>query len=134
VPLLSTFAKLAAQNDLPSHMPEFCASANLLCFLDLSPSLEKHEKESNFVVYSDRDFTNYGTDRLGGTDPFRNTRVTRISRLTRFTGTVKTQWATSGSGVFSKYADDVDVPNLRFTSYFDDSIGHVHCPHVLGLQ
>ena len=55
---------------LSSHLPAFYASANLLYFSDLSPSLEKHEKDSNFAGYSDRNFTNYGTDWLGGTDSF----------------------------------------------------------------
>lgn len=128
----ATFAKLAVQNNLSLHLPEFCASSNLLCFPDFSLSLEKHENDSNFVVYSDRDFTNYGTDRLGGTDSFKNTRVTRISRSTRFAGAAKTRWATSGFGVFSKYADDVNVPNLRFTSYSDDSNGHAHTFSKLG--
>jgi hypothetical protein len=45
-------------------------SANLLCFSNLSPSLEKHEKDSNFAGYLDWNFTNYGTDRLSGTDSF----------------------------------------------------------------
>jgi hypothetical protein len=87
---LATFAKLAGRNDLSSHLPEFYAFVNLLYFPDLSPSLETHEKDSNFAFYSDRDFTNYGTDRLGGTDSFRNTRVTRISQSTRFAGTTET--------------------------------------------
>ncbi|KAB9584444.1 hypothetical protein FH972_027046 [Carpinus fangiana] len=31
-----------------------------------------------------------------------------------------------GSGMFSKYAGEVNVPNLWFTSYYDDSNGHDH--------
>nr|POF10608.1 polygalacturonase 1 beta-like protein 1 [Quercus suber] len=44
---------------------------NLLCFPDLAPSLEKHYKDLNFDGYVDRNFTNYGTDRLGGADSFK---------------------------------------------------------------
>ncbi|KAK4598090.1 hypothetical protein RGQ29_015547 [Quercus rubra] len=32
------FSKLAAQNALSSHFPEFCASANLFCYPDSTPS------------------------------------------------------------------------------------------------
>ncbi|CAN0903063.1 Polygalacturonase 1 beta-like protein 3 [Linum grandiflorum] len=38
------FAKLAAQNALSTQLPAFCSAANLLCFPELSPSLEKHDK------------------------------------------------------------------------------------------
>ena len=34
------FSKLAAQNALSSHFPEFCASANLFCYPDSTPSIE----------------------------------------------------------------------------------------------
>jgi hypothetical protein len=148
----ASFAKLAAQSDLSSHLPAFCASANLLCFSDLSPSLEKHETDSNFAGYSDRNFTNYGTDRLGGTDSFQkysgdeNIPVDSFRRYSRDStghkdnfvnyapnGNVVDQsfntyatGATGGSGEFSKYAGEVNVPNLRFTSYSDDANGHDH--------
>ena len=54
-----------------THLPAFCSSANLLCFPDLAPSLEKHHKDSNFARYADQNFTNYGTDRLGRADSFK---------------------------------------------------------------
>ncbi|KAK4402791.1 Polygalacturonase-1 non-catalytic subunit beta [Sesamum angolense] len=37
----AAFSKLADQNLLSTRLPDFCSEANLLCFPDLSPSLEK---------------------------------------------------------------------------------------------
>ncbi|KAF3431280.1 hypothetical protein FNV43_RR26010 [Rhamnella rubrinervis] len=145
----AAFAKLASENSLSTHLSEFCSSANLLCFPDLSPSLEKHDKDSNFNVYNDKNFTNYGTDRLGGVDSFKNYSIgenipvdffRRYSRDStghqdKFNnyasdGNVIDQsfntyaaGATGGAGDFKKYADSVNVPNLRFNSYSDDSNG-----------
>uniref|UniRef100_A0A7N2L7U2 Uncharacterized protein n=1 Tax=Quercus lobata TaxID=97700 RepID=A0A7N2L7U2_QUELO len=61
----TSFSKLVAQNLLSTHLPAFCSFVNLLCFPDLAPSLEKHDKDLNFAGYADRNFTNYGTDLLG---------------------------------------------------------------------
>ncbi|XP_041012127.1 polygalacturonase 1 beta-like protein 3 [Juglans microcarpa x Juglans regia] len=143
------FSKLAAQNDLSSHLPVFCAAANLLCFPDLSPSLEKHDRDSSFTGYSNRNFTNYGSDRVGGADSFKNYSkdenipVDSFRRYSRDSTGHKDNFvnygsngnvvdesfnsyatgATGGSGEFTTYADSVNVPNLRFTSYSDDSNG-----------
>ncbi|KAL0004212.1 hypothetical protein SO802_011773 [Lithocarpus litseifolius] len=38
---LARFSKLAAQNALSSHFPAFCASANLFCYPDSTPSIEE---------------------------------------------------------------------------------------------
>ena len=67
----TSFSKLAAQNSLSTHLPTFCSSANLLCFPDLAPSLEKHDKDLNFTGYADQNITNYDTNRLGGADSFK---------------------------------------------------------------
>ncbi|KAB1200767.1 hypothetical protein CJ030_MR0G006353 [Morella rubra] len=149
---LASFSKLISQNALSSHLPAFCAAANLLCFPDLSPSLEKHSRDSSFAGYLNRNFTNYGTDRLGGTDVFKkysenqNLPVDSFRRYSRDStghkdnfvnyasnGNVVDQsfstyatGATGGSGEFTKYADSVNVPNLRFGSYSDDSNGRAH--------
>ncbi|KAJ7943636.1 polygalacturonase-1 non-catalytic subunit beta-like [Quillaja saponaria] len=147
------FAKLAAQNALSTRLPEFCSSAQLLCIPNLGPSLEKHDKDANFAVYQeDRNFTNYGTDRLGGVDSFKNysedqnipvNSFRRYSRdatghkdnfLTYATeGNVVDQsfntyasGATGGAGEFNKYTEQVNVPNLRFTSYSDNANGRSH--------
>ncbi|XP_030957466.1 polygalacturonase-1 non-catalytic subunit beta-like [Quercus lobata] len=37
----ASFSKLAAQNALSSHFPAFCASANLFCYPDSTPSIEE---------------------------------------------------------------------------------------------
>ncbi|KAI3467529.1 hypothetical protein Pfo_024192 [Paulownia fortunei] len=145
----ATFSKLADQNSLSTQLPDFCSKANLLCFPDLSPSLEKHNGNVNFASYLNKNFTNYGTDRLGGVDAFRsysdgdNVPVDTFRRYSRdstghndkFTGyatdanvvdqsfnTYGTT-ATGGEGQFNNYNSQVNVPNLRFTAYSDNSNG-----------
>ena len=66
----AVFAKLAVENSLSTRLPEFCSSAHLLCFPELGQSLEKHDKDSGFSSYNSQNFTNYGSDRLGGADSF----------------------------------------------------------------
>jgi hypothetical protein len=118
---------------LSSHLQAFCSLANLLCLFNLLLSLDKHEKDSNFAGYSDRNFTNYGMDQLGGTDSFQkyssdeNIPVNSFRRYSRDStghkdnfinytanGNVVDQsfnsygtGATGGSGVFSKYAGEL---------------------------
>ncbi|XP_011086565.1 polygalacturonase-1 non-catalytic subunit beta-like [Sesamum indicum] len=145
----AAFSKLADQNLLSTQLPDFCSKANLLCFPDLSPSLEKHDGNVNFASYSNKNFTNYGTDRLGGTDSFKNysdgenvplDSFRRYSRDStghndKFTSyatdanvvdqsfnTYGTS-ATGGKGQFDNYNSQVNVPNLRFTAYSDNSNG-----------
>ncbi|KAA3482973.1 putative polygalacturonase non-catalytic subunit [Gossypium australe] len=146
----ASFSKLAAQNDLASHLPSFCSSAKLFCFPDLSPSLEKHPKDERFAVYSNMNFSNYGTDRLAGVDSFKNYSedsnivVDSFHRYSRDSTGHKEQFAnyasegnvvdqnfhsyaasaTGGSGNFNNYNREVNNPNLRFSSYGDDSNGH----------
>lgn len=145
----ASFAKLAGSNALSTRLPEFCSAANLLCFPDVGPSLEKHDKDSNFAVYQDKNFTNYGTDRLGGLDSFKNYSegqnipVNDFRRYSRDStghkdnflsygsdGNVVDQsfhtyaaGATGGAGDFKKYTDSTNVPNLQFTSYSDEANG-----------
>ncbi|XP_022878287.1 polygalacturonase-1 non-catalytic subunit beta-like [Olea europaea var. sylvestris] len=145
----AAFSKLADQRSLATHLPEFCARANLLCFPDLTPSLEKHDGNVNFAAYNERNFTNYGTGRPGGVDSFKNysdgenipidtfRRYSRDSNghKDKFTsyasnanvadGSFNTYGtaATGGVGDFSNYNNEVNVPNLRFTSYTDNGNG-----------
>ncbi|KDP26581.1 hypothetical protein JCGZ_17739 [Jatropha curcas] len=142
-----TFSKLAEKNALSSKLPDFCSSAHLFCFPDLSPSLEKHTDDSDFTRYSNQNFTNYGTSRAGGLDSFKNYSdgenipVDSFRRYGRnaaghnetfanyaHDGNVVDQsfntyghGATGGTGEFKKYNEQVNVPNLRFTSYSDDA-------------
>ncbi|OMO80242.1 hypothetical protein COLO4_24168 [Corchorus olitorius] len=145
----ASFSKLAAQNDLASRLPSFCSSAKLFCFPDLSPSLEKHSKDVNFAEYANKNFSNYGTDRLSGVDSFRNYSendnviVDSFRRYSRDSAGHKDQFAnyasesnvvdqrfntygaaaTGGSGNFKNYNREVNNPNLLFTSYSDDANG-----------
>ncbi|KAK7309688.1 hypothetical protein RJT34_06620 [Clitoria ternatea] len=145
----AAFAKLAAGNALPTRLPEFCAAANLLCFREVGPSLEKHDKDANFAVYRDKNFTNYGTGRPGGFDSFKNYSegenipVNGFRRYSRDSAGHKESFlnygtegnvveqsfhtyaagATGGAGEFKHYSDQTNVPNLQFTSYSDDANG-----------
>lgn len=146
----ASYSKLAADGkSLSTQLPAFCSSANLLCFPDLSPSLEKHTGNVNFASYSFRNFTNYGTDRAGGVDSFKNytdnenipvdsfRRYSRdsVGHEDKFSnyapnGNVIDQSfntygtsATGGKGKFSNYGPDVNVPNMRFTTYSDSANG-----------
>ncbi|KAF8407900.1 hypothetical protein HHK36_007038 [Tetracentron sinense] len=141
--------KLASQNALSSHLLTFCSSANLFCFPDSSPSLEKYGKDVNFAMYSDKNFTNYGTSRLGGVDSFKNysdggnIAVDSFRQYSRDSSghddefdnyapdvnvvdgsfTTYGSDATGGSGEFNNYDRFVNVPNLRFTTYGLDANG-----------
>ncbi|KAI3696511.1 hypothetical protein L1987_79529 [Smallanthus sonchifolius] len=148
----AAFSKLAGdQNSLSTNLPSFCSAANLLCFPDVGPSLEKHSGDVNFKEYSEKNFTNYGSGRLGGLDSFKNYSNDGNSALDSFRrysrdsvghgdkfstyarntnvpdqsfNTYGTK-ATGGTGDFKGYAQDVNVPNMRFTSYSDDVNGRV---------
>lgn len=145
----AVFSKLADQNTLSTRLPDFCSKANLLCFPDVTPSLEKHSDNVNFATYQSKNFTNYGTNRAGGDDAFKsysendNVVVDTFRRYSRdatghnekFTayatdGNVVDQsfntygaHTTGGKGQFNNYNDQVNVPNLKFTSYSDDTNG-----------
>nr|KYP66166.1 putative polygalacturonase non-catalytic subunit JP650 family [Cajanus cajan] len=145
----AAFVKLAAGNALSTKLPEFCAAAKLLCFPEVGSSLEKHDKDANFAVYRDKNFTNYGTGRPGGVDSFKNYSegenipVNDFRRYSRNSAGHKDNFlsygsngnvveqsfhtyatgATGGGGEFKKYTDDTNVPDLRFTSYSDAANG-----------
>ncbi|KAI3888212.1 hypothetical protein MKW92_017843 [Papaver armeniacum] len=148
----SFYTKLADdQNSLSAHLPSLCSSANLLCTIDdLAPSLSKHSQEDvSSTRYNERNFTSYGTDRLGGVDSFKNysddqnlvadsfRRYSRdsVGHSDKFSNyepnanvvdasfsTYATK-ATGGSGDFKNYNPNINQPNLKFTSYADDGNG-----------
>ncbi|PSS28628.1 Polygalacturonase-1 non-catalytic subunit beta like [Actinidia chinensis var. chinensis] len=146
---MATFSKLADQNALSTRLHAFCSSAQLLCFNDLSPSLEKHGQNANFVAYSDNNFTNYGTGRLGGVDSFKNysdgenlpvDSFRRYSRNAVGHGDQFSNYApdtnvadqrfntygtsaTGGTGEFKAYAKGINVPHLGFTTYSTEVTG-----------
>ncbi|KAI7756733.1 hypothetical protein M8C21_021144 [Ambrosia artemisiifolia] len=148
----AAFSKLAGdQTALATNLPSFCSAGNLLCFPEVGPSLEKHSGDVNFKEYSEKNFTNYGSGRLGGSDAFKNYSNDGNSALDSFRrysrdsvghgdkfstyarntnvpdqsfNTYGTK-ATGGNGDFTSYAQDVNVPSMRFTSYSDDVNGRV---------
>ncbi|GAV82204.1 BURP domain-containing protein [Cephalotus follicularis] len=145
------FSKLADDPiSLADHLPEFCSSAKLLCFPDLAPSLESHPKDSSFAVYSYKNFTNYGTDRTGGQDSFKNYTQNQnvvVNSFRRYSGDSErhkhdfnfystdgnvvddnfktySKDATGGSGEFNNYHEDVNVADSQFTSYSSAANGN----------
>ncbi|XP_076892533.1 polygalacturonase 1 beta-like protein 2 [Bidens hawaiensis] len=146
----AAFSQLAGnQKALAGKLPEFCSAANLLCFPDVGPSLEKHSGDVNFKEYAEKNFTNCGSGHLGGFDSFKNYSDDGNSALNSFRrysrdsvghgdkfatyarntnvpdqsfNTYGTK-ATGGNGDFNGYAQDVNVPNMRFTSYSDNVNG-----------
>ncbi|KAL1223007.1 Polygalacturonase 1 beta-like protein 1 [Cardamine amara subsp. amara] len=145
----ATFAKLASENSLPNRLPDFCSAANLFCFPDLGPTLEKHTNDVKFSVYDQRNFTNYGTIRPGGADSFKNysqdgngvtdsfRRYSRdaaghddkFANYADNSNVVEENFnsygtsATGGSGDFKSYQSGVNNPNSRFTAYSDGGNG-----------
>lgn len=145
------FAGLAATNTLSTRLPEFCSAAHLLCFPEVNPSLEKHTKDANFVVYDDgQNFTNYGTSRPGGVDSFKkyskgfyNNPINDFRRYSHSsaghndsftnygdgTNVVDQSFHTygtataGGSGEFKEYSKNSNVPNVRFTTYSSSTAG-----------
>ncbi|KAL5725180.1 Polygalacturonase 1 beta-like protein 3 [Ranunculus cassubicifolius] len=145
----SSLLKLADTNSLSSHFNSFCSSANLFCFSDLSESLQKHDKDVNFISYNNENFTNYGASKPGGLDSFanysegQNIPVEDFRRYSRGAAGHSEKFthyspdgnviddkfntygatATGGKGEFTNYAKNVNVPNLKFTSYSSDANG-----------
>ncbi|KAG2322330.1 hypothetical protein Bca52824_015543 [Brassica carinata] len=143
------FAKLAAQNSLPTRLPDFCSAANLFCFPDLTPSLEKHNDDVKFSVYDQKNFTSYGNARAAGADSFKtyskglNGAIDTFRRYSRnaaghddkFTvygerGNVDEKdfnsygtSGTGGAGDFTNYQNEANIPVSRFTAYSDGGTG-----------
>ncbi|OAY32596.1 polygalacturonase 1 beta-like protein 3 [Manihot esculenta] len=135
------FAKLAAENALSIKLSAFCSSAKLFCFPHLAPSIEKHDGNSEFATYENKNFTDYGTGAVDGVNSFKNYSDTvntfrrygraAIDHDEKFSiygpeGNVVDQSfntygarSSGGEGEFKNYNEGVNVPNLRFTSYSD---------------
>ncbi|XP_052180858.1 polygalacturonase 1 beta-like protein 1 [Diospyros lotus] len=140
------FAGLASRKSLSSRLSSFCSAANLFCLFDSSP----HGRDADFALYSNKNFSGYGTSRLGGVDAFKNysnglnfaagsfTRYSRSStdhaekfssyaddgNLATANFTSYASSASGGSGEFTNYHPRVNVPNLQFTSYDSDGNNH----------
>ncbi|XP_040988593.1 polygalacturonase 1 beta-like protein 3 [Juglans microcarpa x Juglans regia] len=144
--------KLANQNSLSAHLDSFCSLANLYCSFDSSSTVldNKHDKDANFAVYSNKGFANYGSSRRGGVDSFKNysdglnnpgdsfkkysgastahseafTNYANNANVADSNFTSYGSGATGGSGEFKNYDKLVNVPNLRFTNYDSDANNH----------
>ncbi|KAK4488834.1 hypothetical protein RD792_004624 [Penstemon davidsonii] len=148
-PQFATFSKLDKVLLSPTQFLDFCTKSNLMCFPDLTPTLQKHNENVDFANYLDKNFTNYGTDRLGGLDSFKNysngdnvifdtfrrysrdstghndkftTYATESNVVEQSFNTYGTT-ATGGQGNFDNYNSEVNGPHLHFTSYSDNSNG-----------
>ncbi|CAN8244957.1 unnamed protein product [Cochlearia groenlandica] len=144
------FASLASRHALDTRLLDFCSVAKLFCFPELDAhSLEKHDGEVSFAVYSQKNFSSYGDDRLAGADSFKNysggdnIAVDSFRRYSRdsaghddgflnYAGDVNvadqsfTTYATGstgGSGDFQNYHTTANQPNGRFASYSDEANG-----------
>ncbi|KAG1368043.1 BURP domain-containing protein 12 [Cocos nucifera] len=150
----ASFSSLAASGGgaaLSSRLPALCTAARLLCAPSLSSTAAFHPSGSAFAGYSNSNFSNYGTDRGGGADSFKNYSVsenTPIDTFRRYSrdsvdhddsfalyqpdGNVVTANFTSyatvttgGAGDFSSYAHAGNIPDLKFTNYEADANGRV---------
>ncbi|KAG2302558.1 hypothetical protein Bca4012_060888 [Brassica carinata] len=145
------FASLASRHALDTRLSDFCTAAKLFCFPELAAHsvAEKHGDDVGFSVYSRKNFTNYGSDRLSGADTFKNysggdnigvdsfRRYSRDSAghddgFSNYAGEVNVAdqsfatyatGSTGGSGDFANYHTNANQPNGRFTSYSDEANG-----------
>ncbi|KAL8118311.1 polygalacturonase 1 beta-like protein 2 [Apium graveolens] len=142
------FTKLAAQKSLPAHISAFCSSANLFCITSYD---HPNPKDSNFAIYNNKNFSNYGTGKFSGADTFKNysdsgentadSSFTRYSRSSIKHSESFTTYGTDsnvgsanftsyaggakgGSGDFKQYYPKANVPDLRFTTYASEASQH----------
>ncbi|KAK1280173.1 Polygalacturonase-1 non-catalytic subunit beta [Acorus gramineus] len=112
----AVFEKLADSNTLPSHLPQFCSSANLACFPDLQNDLAHHNKDANFGSYSNVNFTNYGSGKVvGGVDSF--TKYSPDDNLPIDTFRRYSRDSNNHNDSFANYESDGNVVTSNFTSY-----------------
>ncbi|XP_076939450.1 polygalacturonase 1 beta-like protein 3 [Bidens hawaiensis] len=120
----SLFTKLASNHSLSSHLSSFCSSANLLCFFEptlSSLTTTNQPKDSNFAIYTNKRFQNYGAARIGGADTFKNYSENINFATSSF---IKYSGASTGHNEgFISYASDANVANSNFTSYANDATG-----------
>lgn len=100
-----------------------CSTPNLFCTFDhpntphqqQQTAVTKNDVDSNFAVYSNKRFSNYGSSRLGGVDSFKNYSNelnTNNDSFKRYSAT-----STRHGGNFNNYAENGNVANTNFTSY-----------------
>ena len=141
---------LLLKTHFPYTLTPFCSLANLVCSFDPKQSSGNHGQHSNFALFSDKHFSNYGESRLSGVDSFKNysnglnsiaDSFIRYSRDSTGHSEIFTNYgndgnvanatfgnygsaATGGSGTFQNYDNRVNVPGLRFTTYTSDGNNH----------
>lgn len=111
------FAKYSSGDaeSLSKEIQSFCSSANLLCFPDISSSLEKHGQDVQFSSYMSKTFTNYGNKLPGGFDSFKKYAENDNLPVNSFR-----QYSRGGAGhndIFSTYAPNGNVIHQSFNTY-----------------
>ncbi|TKY57039.1 polygalacturonase non-catalytic subunit JP630 [Spatholobus suberectus] len=146
----AAFAELAANNTLSAHLTRFCSAAHLFCSKTSYLSAKRTNRDVNFAIYNNRNFSNYGTSRLGGLDSFKNysdnqrengpqNDFRQYSKASKnhndsffsygsFGNVINDTFrsyaggATAGASTFNNYAEPVNgFDDLEFTSYSDDA-------------
>lgn len=96
-----------------------CSTPYLFCSFDhpntLYQSTKTNKSDSNFAVYSNKKFSNYGSARLGGVDSFKN----YSNGLNTNNDSFKkySSGSTRRGGEFNSYAENGNVANTNFTNY-----------------
>uniref|UniRef100_A0A7N0TZY7 BURP domain-containing protein n=1 Tax=Kalanchoe fedtschenkoi TaxID=63787 RepID=A0A7N0TZY7_KALFE len=138
---LAVFTKLASDEDALARIgiQSFCSSANLFCQSDVvSTAARAGSQGSDFAVYSNKQFVNYGSGKLGGSDSFNN--YSNGLNLPTDSFARYSRDSTGHAGSFSSYARDANVANGTFASYgagatggsggFDSYDTLVNVPHL----
>lgn len=94
----------------------------MYCSFDSKPDLYKHDnRDTNFALYSDKGFANYGSSKQGGVDSFKNYSKGLNNPNDSFEKYSRD--STRRSEAFTNYADDANVANSNFTSYGSKATG-----------
>ncbi|RDX58187.1 Polygalacturonase 1 beta-like protein 3, partial [Mucuna pruriens] len=113
----ATFTKLAATNTLSTRLPDFCSAAHLLCSKTSYLSAKRTNKDANFAIYNNRNFSNYGTSRLGGLDSFKNYSDNQRENGPQNDFRQYSKASTNHNDNFLTYGSFGNVINDTFTSY-----------------
>ncbi|CAM8927166.1 unnamed protein product [Rhodiola kirilowii] len=138
---LVVLTNLVAEKDTTTladreRIQSLCSSANMFC--QYARGHHDAQDDSNFAVYSNKQFVNYGSAKLSGSDSFNsysdglNLPTDSFARYSKD--------STGHAGSFSSYARDANVANGTFASYgagatggsgtFDSYDTLVNVPHL----
>ncbi|WVY90759.1 hypothetical protein V8G54_036273 [Vigna mungo] len=119
----ATFAKLAADNTLSAHLSHFCSAARLLCYSKPLPfSSERTSKDAKFAVYNNRNFSDYGTSRIGGLHSFKNYSDNQRENVPQNDFRQYSKASTNHSEDFISYGSFGNAINDTFRSYGSGAI------------